>query len=80
MPKMIQIRNVPDDVHKKLKAKAARQGLSLSEMLLREATLLAGRPTFEELSEKISRSERVNTTAEEIVQIIREARGPLPNQ
>lgn len=80
MSKMIQIRNVPDDVHKKLKAKAARQGLSLSEMLLREATLLAGRPTFEELSERISRREPVNTTAEEIVQIIREARGPLPGQ
>ena len=46
--------------------------------LLQEATRLADRPTFEELSERISRSEPVNTTAEEIVQIIREARGPLP--
>ena len=78
MSKMIQIRNVPDDVHKKLKAKAARQGLSLSEMLLREATQLADRPTFEELSERISRREPANVSAEDIVAVIREARGPLP--
>ena len=36
MPKMIQIRNVPDEVHKALKIRAAKAGMSLSEFLLRE--------------------------------------------
>ena len=38
---MIQIRNVPEDLHRRLKAKAAMEGISLSELLLREATLVA---------------------------------------
>ena len=42
---MIQIRNVPPQVHKQLKAKAALEGLSLSEYLLRAITLVAERPT-----------------------------------
>ena len=37
---MIQIRNVPDDLHRRLKAKAAMEGVSLSELLLREATMV----------------------------------------
>ena len=35
MPKMIQIRNVPDEVHKALKIRAAKAGMRLSEFLLR---------------------------------------------
>jgi len=31
MPKMIQLRNVPDDLHRKLKARAALTGMSLSD-------------------------------------------------
>jgi len=46
MAKMIQIRNVPDDLHRKLKARAAEQGLSLSDYLLRLAEREAGRPTI----------------------------------
>ncbi len=36
MPVMVQIRNVPSDVHRELKARAALEGMSLSEYLLRE--------------------------------------------
>ena len=36
MAKMIQLRHVPDDLHRKLKARAALAGLSLSDYLLRE--------------------------------------------
>jgi hypothetical protein len=53
--RMIQVRNVPDDVHRTLKARAAKAGMSLSDYLLRELTLLARRPTFEEIFEQIDR-------------------------
>jgi hypothetical protein len=38
MSKMVQIRNMPDDVHRRLKSKAAAEGISLSEFLLRIVT------------------------------------------
>ncbi|CAN5252412.1 hypothetical protein BH20ACT9_BH20ACT9_20970 [soil metagenome] len=50
--KMIQIRNVPDDVHRRLKARAAHAGLSLSDFLLREATQMADRLSWEEVAER----------------------------
>ena len=59
MSKMIQIRNVPDDLHRKLKIRAAEQGLSLSEYLLRMAEREANTLTIEELSERIRRRGRV---------------------
>ena len=49
MSKMIQIRNVPDDVHRQIKARAALAGTSLSEYLLREIERSIERPTREEL-------------------------------
>jgi antitoxin FitA len=58
MPKMIQIRNVPDDLHRRLKIRAAQQGLSLSEYLLRMAEREAERPTIEELTERIRQQSR----------------------
>lgn len=55
MSKMIQIRNVPDDVHKALKIRATKEGMSLSEYLLREVTKVAQKPTLEEVLERIGR-------------------------
>jgi plasmid stability protein len=76
MPKMIQIRNVPDEIHRKLKARAAAAGLTLSEMLSREAKLLAEQPTLAELTERIARRARVKLRKhDEVVRIIREERG-----
>jgi plasmid stability protein len=49
MSKMIQIRNVPDEVHRKVKARAALAGMSLSEYLLQEIERLIERPSREEL-------------------------------
>ncbi len=51
---MIQIRNVPDDLHRRLKAKAAMEGVSLSELLLREATMVAEIPTLEEIHARLA--------------------------
>jgi len=74
MAKMIQIRNVPDDLHRKLKARAAEQGLSLSDYLLRLAEREAGRPTIEELSERIRGRGRVRlkTSAADVIREMRD--------
>jgi antitoxin FitA len=59
MPRMVQIRNVPDDLHRALRARAARSGQSLSDYLLSELAEIAARPTLEELFERISHREPV---------------------
>ncbi len=48
MPSMIQIRNVPDELHRELKARAARNGMTLSDYLLAELRTLSTRPTMKE--------------------------------
>jgi antitoxin FitA len=47
--KMIQVRNVPQAIHRTLKARAAQQGTTLSEYLLAEMRIVAERPTLDEL-------------------------------
>jgi hypothetical protein len=59
--KMIQIRHVPEDVHARLKARAAAAGMSLSDYLLRELTFLASRPTWQEIFDEIDRENPVAT-------------------
>jgi plasmid stability protein len=54
--KMIQIRNVPDDVHRTVKMRAAAEGLSLSEYLLRQIERSAKRPTMDEVLERAKRA------------------------
>jgi antitoxin FitA len=53
MSKMIQLRNVPDALHRKLKARAAMAGMSLSDYLLAEVKEVAERPTLAELRERL---------------------------
>jgi len=60
MAKMIQIRNVPDSLHRTLKARAALAGTSLSDYLLEEIRREAHRPTLEELRERLSRRSPVS--------------------
>ena len=54
MSKMIQIRHVPDELHRKLKARAAMEGMSLSDYLRREVGLIAERPTVSEIKERLA--------------------------
>lgn len=49
----LQIRDVPEDVHRTLKARAATEGKSLSEFALLELTRVAQRPTLEELAARV---------------------------
>ena len=77
MSKMIQIRNVPDDVHQALKIRATKAGMSLSAYLLREITKVAEKPTLEEVFERIRQREPVELDEDTAV-TIRKLRGPLP--
>lgn len=58
MEKAIQVRNVPEELHRRLKIRAATEGLSLSEFLLRELRKVAERPSRSELLDRLSRRPR----------------------
>ncbi len=53
MPVMIQLRNVPDELHHRLKARAAMEGMSLSDYLIAEVARTAERPTPREMRERL---------------------------
>ena len=59
MSKMIQLRNVPDALHRCLKARAALAGMSLSDYLLAEIKDSAERPTLAELRERLHKRKPV---------------------
>lgn len=76
MARMIQLRNVPDALHRTLKARAALAGMSLSDYLLAEIRRVAERPTLDELRERLRRRERATSSppAARAVRAEREAR------
>ena len=59
MSKMIQIRNVPDELHRTLKVRAAQAGMTLSDYLLSEIEQIAARPTLVEMMERLRQREPV---------------------
>jgi len=61
MAKTIQVRNVPDTLHRVLKVRAAMNGMSLSDYLLSEIREIAERPTWAELRERQKQREPVRT-------------------
>jgi antitoxin FitA len=67
MPKMIQLRNVPDSLHRKLKARTVLQGLSLSDYLLTELRCYANQPTLREVRERLSHRQPVRTKVQPAV-------------
>jgi len=73
MSKMIQVRNVPDALHRTLEARAAMSGLSLSDYLLREIREIAAYPTLEEMKERLRQQEPI-VVSTPAAQVIREAR------
>ena len=76
MSTMIQIRHVPDSLHRKLKVRAATEGLSLSDYVLRQVQQSADQPTMAEILEQIARLPRVKLKGS-VVDDIRALRGPL---
>jgi antitoxin FitA len=53
--KMIQVRNVPDDLHRSLKERAAREGTTMSDLILAELPRVAHKPSPEQLLDRLSR-------------------------
>jgi antitoxin FitA len=62
MASMIQIRNVPDDLHRDLKVRAARCGMTLSDFLLAELRALSVRPTMREWLDRTATWEQVDVS------------------
>jgi plasmid stability protein len=73
MPKMIQLRNVPDELHQRLKARAAMEGMTLSDYLIAEARRVAERPTVREMRERLHKRAPV-TLRISTAQLIRDER------
>jgi len=73
MSKMIQLRNVPDSLHRNLKARAALAGMSLSDYLLAEIKEFAERPTLAELRDRLHKRTPVSAQID-TVQLVREER------
>jgi antitoxin FitA len=76
MPKMIQVRNVPDELHLRLKARALQEGMTLSDFIKRELEKVAAkRMTFEEIDARIAARGPSRVTTQETIEAIREVRG-----
>lgn len=73
MSKMVQIRDVPDRVHSTLKARAAREGMSLSDFLKRELERTAERPSMLEWLECIQQAKPISANGSP-AQVVRESR------
>jgi plasmid stability protein len=74
----VQIRNVSDETHRRLKAQAALRGMSLSEYLRAELDAIAAQPTPDEMRETLRRLRRLprlelGQTPAEIIRAMRDA-------
>ncbi len=73
---MVQIRNVPDEFHRRLKARAALEGMSMSDYILREVGKALDRPTRLEVLERLHKrgSRKLSQRAADIIRAERDAR------
>jgi hypothetical protein len=78
MPKTIQIRDLDDDVYAALVRRAAEAGLTVPELLRREAARLAARPTVEEWLSRTRRRPSTVSSAD-VLEALDEQRGPWPD-
>ena len=77
MPKTIQVRDLDDDVYEALRRRASEAGLSVPELLRREATRLAARPTVEEWLSRTNRRPSSIARAD-VLAALDESRGEWP--
>jgi len=70
---MVQIRNVPSELHRRLKARAAIEGMSMSDYVLRELRKALERPTRQEILERL-RAQPVRRLTRPPAEVIREDR------
>ena len=78
MPKTIQIRDIDDDVYVALSRRAAEVGLTVPDLLRREAARLASRPTMEEWLARTRRRPSGIGRAQ-VLEAVDELRGPWPD-
>ena len=78
MPKTIQIRDVDDDVYAALARRAAEAGITVPDLLRREAARLASRPTVEEWLAR-TRRRPSGIAREAVLDALDELRGPWPD-
>jgi plasmid stability protein len=73
---MVQIRNVPSELHRRLKARAAIEGLSMSDFVLREVRKALDRPTRQEVLERLLSQpvRRLRRSAAEVIRGERDSR------
>lgn len=75
MSKMIQIRNVPEEMHRALKVRAAAEGISLSDYIKRELATMTAKVGFDELEARIEARGPSGVRRETILRALRESRG-----
>jgi hypothetical protein len=73
MSKMIQIRNVPDEIHYRLKAMALENRMTLSDFLLQQVEDIARRPPINELKAKLSAQPSIYSSVSPVA-MVREER------
>jgi antitoxin FitA len=73
---MVQIRNVPEEFHRRLKARAAMEGMSMSDYILREVGKALDRPTRAEVLDRLRQRSRRRLTrsAADVIRAERDAR------
>ncbi len=76
MSKMIQIRGVPDELHRTLKSRAAKEGMNLSDYLKRELKNIAACCTWHEWLERNANYKPIarDKSAAEIIRELRDSR------
>jgi plasmid stability protein len=74
MPTMIQVRNVPDEVHRTLKARAAAAGMSLSDYIKRDLVRAASGPSLEEIDARVQARGPSRVRTQTILTALREVR------
>lgn len=78
MPRTIQIRNVDDDVYLALSRRAAEAGLTVPDLLRREAARIAARPSVEEWLDR-TRGRPSSITRTQVLEALDETRGAWPD-
>lgn len=76
MSTLVQVRNVPDALHRRLKARAALEGLSMSDYVLRELRKALERPTRDEVLERLRSlpARRLQPSAADVIRAERDSR------
>jgi hypothetical protein len=75
MSKMIQIRNVSDELHRELKMRAAAAGMTMSDYIKKELSWASEKDSWEEIHARVKARSPLGLSTQEVVDLIREGRG-----